>query len=70
MKSLLQHEETLKLSNDSHELEVTDKELEVLAEMAPVTQLALWSVCCEAKILNTIPNGTIHQREYVHLPVL
>ena len=26
---------TLKLLNDSHEVEVTDKELEVLAEMAP-----------------------------------
>jgi len=41
MKSLLQHEETLKLSNDSHELEVTDKDGEVLPEMAPVTQLVL-----------------------------
>jgi hypothetical protein len=41
MKSLTQDEETLKLSNDSHEVEVTDKELELLAEMSPVTELAL-----------------------------
>jgi hypothetical protein len=51
-------------------VEFTDKELEVLAEMAPATELTPWSVCCEAKIPNTIPNATIHQGEYVHLPVL
>lgn len=70
MKSQTQDVETLNLSNDSHEVEFTDKELEVLAEMAPATELTPWSVCCEAKIPNTIPNATIHQGEYVHLPVL
>jgi hypothetical protein len=39
MKSLKQGEETLNLSNDIHEVGVTNKKLEVLAEMTPVTEL-------------------------------
>jgi hypothetical protein len=39
MKSLTQVEETLYLTNDSHNVKVTEKILEVLAEMAPVTEL-------------------------------
>jgi hypothetical protein len=39
MKSLTQGEETLQLSNDIHNVEVSVKELEVLAEMAPVSEL-------------------------------